>query len=61
MLCVLQVGGMRYSFNPDLPEDARLVAAELLLPGSDKAVPLSGFGGDVLLLTADYNANGGNK
>lgn len=52
---------MRYSFNPELPEDARLVAAELLPEGNRTAVPLAGYQGPILILTADYNANGGDK
>jgi 5'-nucleotidase len=56
-----QVGGLRYSFNPQLPADSRLVNADLLPSGGGSPVPLASFNGDILLLTADYNANGGDK
>ena len=57
----LQVGGMRYSFNPNLPEFSRLVTAQLLPTDDGSPVPLAGYDGSILLLTADYNANGGDN
>lgn len=52
---------MRYSFNPSLPEFSRLVTAQLLPTGNGSPVPLATYDGNILLLTADYNANGGDN
>lgn len=54
-----QVGGLRYSFNPTLPPFSQLVAAELVLPSG--AVPLADYEGPILLVTPDYDAQGGDK
>jgi 5'-nucleotidase len=53
-----QVGFLRYSFDPSLPTEARLVNAQLLVNGT--AQPLEDFQGEVLLLTTDYLAKGGD-
>jgi 5'-nucleotidase len=53
-----QVGFLRYSFDPSLPADSRLVNAQLLVNGT--AQPLADFKGEVLLLTTDYLAKGGD-
>lgn len=52
---------MRYSFDPTLPEDSRLVTAQLLPSDGGSPVPLAGYDGPILLATPDYNANGGDK
>lgn len=60
----LQVGGLRYAFDPSLPADARLVGAEVLADFSDGgasgATPLSSYAGDLLLLSTDYITGGGD-
>lgn len=53
-----QVSGLRYSFDPSLPEDARLVAAEVAANGT--WVPLSDFAGPIMLLSTDYITKGGD-
>lgn len=60
----MQVGNLTYAFDPTLPADARLVAAQLAVPGAGGAaptwVPLESYGGDIMLITNDYVANGGD-
>lgn len=52
---------MRYAFDPSLPEDARLVAAELLLSDNSSA-PLSDYEGQpILLVTNNFVAEGGDS
>lgn len=59
----LQVGNLTYGFDPTLPADARLVSAQLSVPGAGGAsswVPLEGYEGEIVLLTNDYVAKGGD-
>ncbi|PSC75913.1 5 -nucleotidase isoform B [Micractinium conductrix] len=56
-----QVAGLRYAFDPAGPDNAsRLVAAQLLAGVDGQGVPLASYQGDVLLLTTDYVAGGGD-
>lgn len=58
---ILQVAGLRYAFDPAGPDNAsRLVAAQLLAGVDGQGVPLASYQGDVLLLTTDYVAGGGD-
>lgn len=49
-------GGLRLAFDPALPEDSRLVAAQLLVEG--QWVPLDEYTGKITLLTTDYLGSG---
>lgn len=64
----LQVGGaLRYAFDHTLPENARLVAAQVAPPAtadsgsSGSPVPLGSFEGDMLILIDNYYATGGDE
>lgn len=55
-----QVGGLRYAFDPSRPTDSRLVAAQVQLPDGT-AAPLGQLdGADMLLVTNNFLAGGGD-
>ena len=55
----LQIGGMRLAFNPKASDAfGRLVDAQLNVSGWPS---LKSYTGDIMLVTSNYVANGGDK